>query len=230
MSTVDTPAFVTDWLNTRSTIQWSDLGAAPEEIGIFSADMINAFVHEGPLASAPVHALIEPVTSLFADAWRHGVRKFVLLQDTHHPTTPEFEAYPPHAVAGTREAETIPELLALPFANQFTVIEKNALSPGFNTPFDDWLQDHAGISTAIVVGNCTDLCTYQLAMYLRVRANAHNLAGYRVIVPMNCVDTFDIPVAPDLAPGAAHPGRFFHDVFLYHMAQNGIEIVSAIEP
>jgi hypothetical protein len=43
------------------------------------------------------------------------------------------------------------------------------------------------------------------------------------------VETFDIPVAPGLAPGAAHPGSFFHDVFLYHMAQNGIEIVAAIE-
>ena len=66
--------------------------------------MINAFVHEGPLASAPVHALIEPVTSLFTDAWQFGVKEFVLLQDTHHPETPEFEAYPPHAVSGTREA------------------------------------------------------------------------------------------------------------------------------
>jgi hypothetical protein len=45
------------------------------------------------------------------------------------PRRPEFEAYPPHAIAGTREAETIPELLALPFAEQFTVIEKNALAP-----------------------------------------------------------------------------------------------------
>ena len=80
-----------------------------------------------------------------------------------------------------------------------------------------------------MVGNCTDLCTYHLAMHLRLRANAHNLAGYRVIVPTNCVATFDIPIAPDLAPGAAHPGPFFHDVFLYHMAQNGIEIMSNIE-
>jgi nicotinamidase-related amidase len=230
MASDDTPAFIQDWYDTRPTRSWSTLVPTPSGCAVFSADMINAFVHEGPLSSAPVHALIEPVRRLFAGAWDHGVRDFVLVQDTHHPATPEFEAYPAHAIAGTTEAETIPELMDLPFADAFTVIEKNALAPGINTAFDHWLQHHPAISTAIVVGNCTDLCTYHLAMYLRMRANAHNLTGYRVIVPMDCVDTFDIPVGGGLEPGAAHPGPFFHRVFLYHMAQNGIEIVSSITP
>jgi nicotinamidase-related amidase len=229
MTHADSPVFIREWLDQLPTLTWDEVGGQPESIGIFSADMINGFVHEGPLASAPVHALIEPVVHLFRQAWTAGVRDFVLVQDTHHPDTPEFDAYPPHALAGTLEAETIPELAALPFANAFTVIEKNALAPGINTPFDEWLAAHQHVSTAIVVGNCTDLCTYNLAMYLRMRANAHNHQRFRVIVPADCVSTFDIPSGADVPPGAAHPGEFFHNVFLYHMAQNGIEVVSSID-
>ena len=109
-----------------------------------------------------------------------------------------------------------------------SLIKKNALNPAIGTSFDGWLDMNQDISSAIVVGDCTDLCTYQLAMHLRMRANALGIQGFEVIVPINAVDTFDIPESPDTAPGAAHPGDFFHHVFLYHMAQNGIRIVNRI--
>ena len=88
---------------------------------------------------------------------------------------------------------------------------------------------HPELRTAIVVGDCTDLCTYSLAMHLRLRANALNVASFDVIVPANAVDTYDLP--PDLARASgafAHPGDFFHQVFLYHMALNGIHVVSEL--
>ena len=53
---------------------------------------------------------------LFERAHALGVLPFVLAQDTHHPETPEFEAWPVHCVRGTDEAETIPELKSLPFS------------------------------------------------------------------------------------------------------------------
>ena len=93
-----------------------------------------------------------------------------------------------------------------------------------------WWGANRDLTTAIVVGDCTDLCVYQLAMLLRLRANALNLRNFTVIVAANTVDTFDIPESPYAAPGSAHPGDFFHHVFLYHMAQNGIRIVRAITP
>ena len=65
-------------------------------------------------------------------------------------------------------------------------------------------------------------------MHLRMRANALNLATFEVIVPANAVQTFDIPDSPEATAGQAHPGDFFHDVFLYHMAANGIRIVASI--
>lgn len=227
MARNDTPAFITAWMKTLNDATFPEVAPHPEATAIFSADMINGFLYEGPLASDRVKALAKPVAALFNNAWQHGIREFVLLQDTHDPSTPEFRAYPPHCVAGTSESATIPDLSDLPFADSFTVIEKNALNPAVETTFDDWLDAHPQIVNAIVVGDCTDLCTYQLAMHLRMRANARNLLTFDVIVPASAVDTFDIPTA-GTDVGQAHPGDFFHNVFLYHMMSNGIRIVRSL--
>ena len=97
------------------------------------------------------------------------------------------------------------------------------------TGFDAWLDANGDVETAIVVGDCTDLCVYQLAMHLRVRANALNRTPFEVVVPVNAVDTYVLPAEQAAAVGAfAHPGEFFHQVFLYHMALNGIRVVQAL--
>ena len=223
-----TPTFVREWIDTLTPMTLEELVPDPERGAFFSADMINGFVHFGPLSSARVHALVEPVVGLFFRGWEHGIREFVLLQDTHPADTPEFRSYPPHAVAGTEESATILELAGLPFAEALTVIEKNSLHPAIETSFDAWWDDHRDINRAIVVGDCTDLCVYQLAMHLRMRANALGLEDFEVIVPINAVDTFDIPADEKTEIGAAHPADYFHEVFLYHMASNGIRVVTEI--
>ncbi len=225
-----TPGFVREWLDTLRPVTIDTVAPDPASTAIFSSDVINGFFNVGALSSPRLDALTSPIAEAFQMAHAHGVERFVLLQDAHDPRTPEFESYPPHCLAGTVESETIPELSSLPFADQFTVIEKNSLSPAIETDLNAWWDENSDITTAIVVGDCTDLCVYQLAMHLRMRANALNLEGFSVIVPANTVDTFDI-VADDMAPaGTTHPGDFFHDLFLYHMAQNGIRIVREIVP
>jgi nicotinamidase-related amidase len=229
MESWQTPPFVRAWLDALQPAAIGEIAPDPGTAAVFSTDMINGFLHFGSLSSPRVQALADDVADVFTRAWEHGIREFVLAQDTHHPETPEFEAYPPHAQADSEESQTIPELANLPFASAFTVIEKNSLNPAIATAFDGWLDMHREITSAIVVGNCTDLCVYQMAMHLRMRANALNLAGYTVTVPVNAVDTFDFPEEPDRPEaGTAHPGDFFHAVFLYHMAQNGIRVVSSI--
>jgi len=223
-----TPSFVRSWLKTLNDATLQELVPDPKAAAVFSADMINAFLREGPLSSARVNALTEPVVDLFTAAHKHGIRHFVLLQDAHGEESPEFRAYPPHAVKGTSEARTIPELEGLSFAEELTIIEKVSLNPAIESRFDTWLDQHPEVTTAIVVGNCTDLCVYQLAMHLRLRANAKHLHTFDVVVPANAVETFDIPVAASQGPGIAHPGDFFHEVFLYHMASNGIRIVASL--
>jgi len=219
-------------------IQWFEelepqplIEAVPDPAGaaVFSADMVVGFCKSGSLASERIGNLVEPVVELFRRAHAYGVRRFVLLQDTHHPQAPEFQAFPPHCVRGTEEAATIPELMDLPFSRDFVIIEKNSLHPALSTGFDRWLELHAGLHTAIVVGNCTDLCVYQLALHLRLRANALNQDHFRVIIPANAVDTYDVPAEAAEASGAlAHPGDFFHQVFLYHLALNGVEVVQEL--
>ena len=220
------PDWISDWFTALQPQPLIEVTAEPNSVGLFSADMIVGFCDHGNLASPRIDALTGPVVDLFTRAHGLGVREFVLVQDTHHPDTPEFDAWPVHCVAGTDESETIPELQELPFSDLFTVIPKNALGPGYGTTFDEWLDAHPAITTAIVVGDCTDLCTYNLAMHLRMRANALNIHGFDVIVPAIAVDTYDLPPAEARTTGAfAHPGDFFHQVFLYHMALNGIRVV-----
>jgi nicotinamidase-related amidase len=91
------------------------------------------------------------------------------------------------------------------------------------------LNEHHQISTFIVVGNCTDICVYQLANFLCARANAFG-HDWRVIVPEDCVQTYDLPIATAEAVGATpHDGDLLHKVFLYHMALNGVEVVKGIK-
>ena len=220
------PAFIAEWFAALEPLPLAGLASDPGSIGVFSADMVVGFCDSGNLASPRIDALTAPVVDLFTRAYELGVREFVLVQDTHDPATPEFEAWPVHCVAGTEESEMIPELAELPFSSLFTVIPKNALGPGYGTTFDAWLDANPEIETAVVVGDCTDLCTYNLAMHLRMRANALNLPGVSVIVPANTVDTYDLPAEVAATAGAfTHPGDFFHQTFLYHMALNGISVV-----
>jgi nicotinamidase-related amidase len=193
-----------------------------------SVDMIVGFCSSGPLASPRVAGIVPRVVDLFTKAHGAGVRTFLLFQDSHEQGAPQFDSFGPHCVAGSPEAETIPELTGLPFSSLFEVIPKNTLSSAIGTGLDSWLASHGEIDRCIVVGDCTDLCVYQLAMHLRLTANASNTERF-VIVPAGCVDTYDMPVerAGDLG-ALPHDGELLHTIFLYHMALNGIEVIGGI--
>jgi nicotinamidase-related amidase len=226
--TIDIPPFIERWLETVPAAHLGDVAPDPAATAIFGADIINGFLREGALSSERIDGITGPVLDLVQRAWDYGVRDFVFLQDSHPADSPEFEAYPAHAVAGTSESEMIPELAELPFARHFTVIQKNSLHPAIDTGFDAWWDAHPHLRTAIVIGDCTDLCVTALAMHLRLRANARGIQGFQVVVPVDCVDTFDIPDDPALPPGTAHPADFFHAVWLYHLASNNIRIVKSL--
>jgi nicotinamidase-related amidase len=130
-------------------------------------------------------------------------------------------------VRGTPESVTAPELTTLPFAGQFTVITKNSINSTLAPGWQAWHAQHADVRTFIVAGDCTDFCVYQLAMALRVSANSNQERDLRVIVPADCVDTYDLPVHAARSLGVLpHAGDLLHLIFLYHMALNGVEIVA----
>lgn len=201
------------------------IGGEPERVAMLSIDVINGFCKTGPLASERIGRIAKPIAELFERAYQHGVRAFALTQDTHDRATPEFQAYPAHCVAGTAESETVDELKALPFFNDVAVFEKNSISSHHSTGLSAWLAERPHLDCFVVVGDCTDLCTYQAAMHLRLEANASNLSR-RVVIPADVVETFDTPVAVARQIGIkAHDGDLHHVMFLHHMALNGIEVV-----
>jgi nicotinamidase-related amidase len=220
--------YLSTWITDLPSINIDKAIPDPEHSAIVSVDVTNGFCYQGPLASPRVASIVGPIARLFQRAWEKGLNNIVLIQDSHEPDAVEFAQWPPHCVRGTPEAETVPELKALPFFNGMVVIPKNSIQSALNTSFNEWQLAHPDIGTYIVTGDCTDLCTYQLAMHLRLQANA-NQVSHHIILPVNCTDTYDLPVEAALTMGAIpHPGNLINQIFLYHMMLNGVEIYKEI--
>lgn len=224
--------YLVDWVRGLAPLSLAALIAehGASRVALVSVDVTNGFCYVGPLASPRVAGIVPPVVALHRLAYDLGVRHFLFIYDAHDPAAPEFSSYPPHAVRGSDESAPVPELAALPFfASAVTLIPKNSVDPAEGTALNAWLDAHPDVDTFLVVGDCTDICVYLLAMHLRTRANAANRLA-RVIVPADCVATYDLPVSAARATGATpHPGDLLHLVFLYHMRLNGIEVVAAVE-
>jgi nicotinamidase-related amidase len=220
--------FLESWSGALPAMALAEVIAHPERAAIISVDVIQGFCTAGALASPRVARIVEPIVHLFRAAWERGLHQIVLVQDTHEPEAVEFGAWPAHCVRGTPEAQAVAEFQALPFFERLITFPKNSISSTLSTGLSGWLALHPGVDTFIVVGDCTDLCTYQLAMQLRLEANARQLAR-RVIVPADCVDTYDRTVeTAQREGGLPHPAALLHAVFLYHMALNGVEVVRSL--
>jgi nicotinamidase-related amidase len=221
--------YLAEWEAGLPALRLAGLAAEPRRLAVVSVDVINGFCNTGALASPRIQGVVAPIVELFRRAEAAGVQNLILVQEAHEPNALEFAQYSAHGVRGTAEAEAVPELKALPFFDQMRVFTKNSIHPAFNTGLEPWLVEHPEVDTFVVVGDCTDLCTYQSAMYFKLRANARQLAQ-RVIVPADCVQTFDTPLAVARQIGAApHDGDLLHLIFLYSMQLNGIEVVRAID-
>jgi nicotinamidase-related amidase len=204
-------------------------GLRPDNVAVISADLVNGFCYEGPLASPRIAGIVEPSAALFRRAHELGVRDFVLVQEYHTHDALEFEQFGPHCIRGTHEAETVPALQDLPFSDMFKVVHKNSLHPAYETDMDVWLAERPALRAFVVVGDCTDLCTYQVVLHLKLSANARD-ERVHVIVPADCVDTYDLPVEAARNIGAMpHDANLLHPLFLYHMALNGATVCARVE-
>jgi nicotinamidase-related amidase len=222
-------AYILNWKAGLPEMSLSEAVKNPGTTAVVSVDMINGFCHDGPLSSPRVKSIVKPIVRLFKRARALGVEHFILTQDNHDLDAVEFGSYPPHCVCGTVQAETIPELQALDFYSDMTVIPKNSISSTIDTALFNWVDEHSQVDTFFIVGDCTDLCTYQLGMSIRLRASARNL-HQRVVLPADCVDTYDLPVATAHELGVVpHDGDLLHHIFLYSMMLNGVEIVKTLK-
>ncbi|MFQ5827300.1 MAG: cysteine hydrolase family protein, partial [Dehalococcoidia bacterium] len=121
---------------------------------VLVVDMLRGFLEEGyPLYCGPgARDIIPRVQRLLERELARG-SKVIFLCDNHAPDDLEFEMFPRHCVAGTPEAELIPELASYPGE----VMPKRRYSGFYGTPLEARLKE-LGAERVIVCGVCTDIC------------------------------------------------------------------------
>lgn len=200
-----------------------------DQTAIACIDVVNGFCKEGNLASPRVAKIIDPIVQLLKNAEQQGINYYLLPQDNHPEHSKEFEIYPRHCVEGSFESRTVQELTDLPNSYKFNVIPKRTINPALEEPLLTWLDQNPEVCQFIVTGDCTDICIHQMAMHLKLQSIKKDKES-EIIVPVNCVDTFDISMDAYRSDGLMpHPADIFHIFTLYHLHLNGIRIVSAIE-
>ncbi len=216
-------------LPDRRLAEVIDDAGGPQHVAIVMVDLIEGFTRQGALSSPRVKAIVGAARALMTRAYDLGVRHFVSMQDAHPADSPEFGSWPAHCVEGTEEAKLDRDLASLPFADRILVFPKTSIDSAIGTHFGEWL-DAYDLRRVVVIGDCTDLCVYQAAMYLRLRANVAVNANFEVIVPASCVATYDLPVPVAQELGVKpHDGDLMGSMFLYQMGLNGVQVLSRLD-
>lgn len=182
-----------------------------DKTDLFIVDVNNGFAKSGALYSPRVEALIDPIYN-FVNEIKYKVNNIIAFTDCHDSDAIELSSYPPHCLKGDIESEIVDELKTI---DNIKVLEKNSTNGFF--ALDDISFNN--VENIIIVGDCTDICIYQFAITLKSYFN-HNNINKNIIVPINLVDTYDIP--------GTHPAELLNIVFLNSMIQNGVKVVKEI--
>lgn len=173
-------------------------------------DINKGFAKKGALYSNRIEKLINPISNLAKAALEKGV-KVKAFTDYHTEKSIELRSYPNHCMDNTDEWEIVDELNL----EGIDIIKKNSTNGFLEKTFNFNKEE---IDNIIIVGDCTDICVYQLAISLRADFNRVNKDG-NIYVPKNIVDTFDAPM---------HKANFMNYVFLNSMMDNGIKVIKDI--
>lgn len=178
-------------------------------------DMVNGFIHTGPLADKKINAITPNIIKLIKKSIANNVT-IIAFVDSHTHDAEEFARFPVHCLAGSYESELIPELK--PFQSHFKIIPKNTTN-GFKTEtFQNIVRKH-NFDKVTVVGCCTDICVEDfVSTYLQFNRVANR--NTKIVVPSSCVATFDTP---------AHNAKEHQDAALKRMSKLGANIVREYE-
>ncbi len=139
-------------------------------------DMIGEFV-TGRLGGAHAEAVLPCIVRL-VEAARRGGSPVVYVTDAHlEGVDREFDVWGSHAVAGSPEAEIVPELE--PGMGDHRLY-KRRYSAFYATGLDALLRE-LGVEAVVLTGVLTNICIQHTAADAFYR-------GYRVIVPTDCVN------------------------------------------
>lgn len=207
---------LTKILNSFENLESLKVEKLVGEAALIVIDMNNGFARKGALYSPRVEALIPEVSRLAHIFAENKSVPVIMVNEDHPENAREFEAYPPHCVRGTEEAEIISELKDI---ENKIVIGKNCTNAFAAEEFKETFMKlyNKGIKNFIIIGDCTDICIYQAAVSMQTYFN-HNGYDGQVIVPMKAVDTYDLDVVN-------HDGDLMNVMFLYSMLGNGVKVV-----
>jgi nicotinamidase-related amidase len=143
-------------------------------------DMIRGFLEKGyPLfIGEKARGIIPGVQGLLEQELKWGAVIFFVC-DNHDPDDLEFRMFPPHCIAGTAEAEVIPELSGY----WGEVIPKKRYSGFYGTALEEKLA-RLKPDKLVICGVLTDICV------MHTTADARN-RDYAVEIPVDCVASSD---------------------------------------
>lgn len=141
-------------------------------------DMLEDFV-DGKLANPKARGVIPPLRRLLeharADGW-----VVVFSNDAHEPGDPELRVWGEHAMAGTPEAQVIPELEP----REGEIVSPKRVYGAFDfTGLDEQLRER-GVDEVVVTGQHTHICVRHTSYGALVR-------GYGITVPRDAVCGFE---------------------------------------
>ena len=158
---------------------------------VLVVDMLRGFMEEGyPLYIGEGPRRIVPKIQNLLERELNNGSKIIFLCDNHDPDDLEFKMFPPHCIAGTAEAEIIPELADY----EGEIIPKKRYSGFFGTNLEPMLKKLKP-DKIIICGVLTNICV------MHTTADARN-RDYAVEIPVDCV---------------AAPDESAHDFALEHM-------------
>lgn len=147
---------------------------------VLVVDMLRGFLEDGyPLSLGVEPRRIIPHILKLLDKGLTQGSKIIFLCDNHDPGDLEFKMFPPHCIAGTAEAEVIPELAKY----KGEIIPKKRYSGFYNTKLDEILSKIKP-DKIIICGVLTNICVMHTA------ADARN-RDYAVEIPVDCVASPD---------------------------------------
>ncbi|XZH79282.1 cysteine hydrolase family protein (plasmid) [Clostridium perfringens] len=186
-----------------------------DKTSVVVVDMVKGFVDIGVFASPRVKAMVPNIVDLLE---KFNEYRNVYFRDSHDAECKEFDSYPIHCVRGTEEVEIIDDLVKyIKFKD--SIIPKNSTNGFVTEGFKTWLESSIDEwENLIVVGCITEVCVSQFVLTLKAYLNQNNISK-NIIVPMNCVDTFD---------AEGHDAELINVVAFNNMKANGISVVDKI--
>ena len=147
---------------------------------VLVVDMLRCFLEPGMslYAGDSARDIIPNIQGLLEKEAGRGSKVF-FIADHHDPDDLEFKMFPPHCIAGTPEAEVIPELAKYPGE----LVPKKRYSAFYDTGLGPKLE-HLKPEKLVICGVLTNICV------MHTTADARN-RDYQVEVPVDCVASPD---------------------------------------